>query len=286
MNQTEDGLFLQKGFLKENFLFFHLKDQQSLTIETHYHDFHKLVLFYAGEVTYTIEGKYYKLRPGDILFIANHALHKPIISASSPYERIILWINPSYILTTEYDLLGCFDRITGDTSHLLRPSPENKAHLHYLFSALEKAQKDTAPGHTVLQEACFNQLLVWINRYLKEPMSPTLTPDIHYEPRIQTLIDYINSHLTEDLSIDHLAAQSYLSKHYLMHFFKNHTGYSLHQYIQKKRLIKASHLLQQGKCMNSICMECGFTDYSNFARAFKKEFHVSPKHYKLKHKHS
>lgn len=283
MNKKEDGFYMQKGYLNEDFLFFHLKDQQIFNIAMHYHAFHKLIVFCSGDVTYCIEGKSYKLRPGDLLFIANDSLHKPIISASSTYERIILWINPKYTLP-EYHLLKCFDPITGDTSHLLRLSSEKKRHIDYLLSLLERAYKDKEPGNKLLQTACFHQLLVWLNRYLEDPILPSLTLDIHYNPRIQKLIDYINGHLTENLGIEQLAQQFYLNKHYLMHYFKSQTGYTLHQYIQKKRLIKASHLLQQGDSIHSICLDCGFGDYSSFARAFKKEFSLSPRHYLLQYK--
>lgn len=282
MNKTEDGLYLQKGYLDEDFLFFHLKDCKAPCVETHYHAFHKLVVFYKGDVTYCIEGKYYKLRAGDILFIPNHALHKPIISGLVPYERAILWINPELSFMKE-PLLQCFEPLKEERSHLLRFSVEQSKHFEYLINLLGNSITDTSFGHKSLRQSAFTQLLVWLNRYFQYSLPLWASSDIEYDARIQTLLTYIQEHLQEDLSINMLSKKMYLSKHYLMHFFKAQTGYSLHQYIQKKRLIKASLLIKQGHPVSSICECCGFGDYSSFARAFKKEFGCSPRNYKLQY---
>ena len=64
-----------------------------------------------------------------------------------------------------------------------------------------------------------------------------------------------------------------------MHLFKEETGYTLYNYILKKRVMKASDLLKSGMLAGEVCAQCGFGDYSSFVRAFKKEFQLSPKQY-------
>ena len=51
------------GYLNENFQFFHLKDQVEQEFPFHYHDFHKIIIFLSGNVTYYNEGKTYRLKP-------------------------------------------------------------------------------------------------------------------------------------------------------------------------------------------------------------------------------
>jgi len=89
----------------------------------------------------------------------------------------------------------------------------------------------------------------------------------------------INLNLNEDLSIDIISEKFYLNKYYLMHLFKQETGYTLHNYIQKKRVIRAAELLRSGLQAGEVCSLCGFGDYSTFVRTFKKEFNLSPKQY-------
>lgn len=70
-----------------------------------------------------------------------------------------------------------------------------------------------------------------------------------------------------------------MSKYYLMHKFKEQTGYTIHNYIIQKRLIMSNLLIKKGRSITDACMESGFNDYSNFSRAFKKIFMLSPKEY-------
>ena len=78
----------KKGYLNEEFRLFHIKDQTGQEFSYHYHDFHKVVIFLSGKVTYHIEGKAYQLKPWDILLVSRHAIHKSEINASVPYERL------------------------------------------------------------------------------------------------------------------------------------------------------------------------------------------------------
>lgn len=78
------------GYLDQEFRLFHIKDQTKRTFAYHYHDFHKVIIFLSGKAAYHIEGKSYYLKPWDILLVNRHAIHKPEIDFSVPYERCAL----------------------------------------------------------------------------------------------------------------------------------------------------------------------------------------------------
>lgn len=61
-------------------------------------------------------------------------------------------------------------------------------------------------------------------------------PAVYENVLYLNVCDYINNHLDEDLSLDHLASFFYASKYHISHVFKDNMGISLHQYILKKRL--------------------------------------------------
>ena len=82
--------------------------------------------------------------------------------------------------------------------------------------------------------------------------------------------------LEKDLSLESIARQFYMSKSYLMHKFKEMTGYSAHKYIQQKRLIQAAELIRDGVPVVEAGQRCGYGDYSAFLRAFKKLYGVNP----------
>ena len=69
----------------------------------------------------------------------------------------------------------------------------------------------------------------------------------------------------------------------IAHLFKEKYGLPIHQYIIKKRLSLCKDALLNNEEITEICLLCGFSDYSSFYRAFKKEYGLSPKQYKNQH---
>lgn len=285
VEQENRDLHTKRGYLRNDFELFHLKDNKNMQFEFHYHDFNKIIIFISGKVTYLIEGKAYKLKPWDILLVNNNEVHKPVIDHSETYERIILWINSSFLLqynNAQCNLLTCFELASEKKLNLLRLTPEYLLGIKNILSQLEEAIKSQDFGSNVLKDALFLQYIVQLNRVYLGVETDLEHPDIEYDETIGRILHYININLTEDLSIDKLASLFYLSKYYLMRKFKRQTGYTVHNYILQKRLIAANTLIKEGKSITTTCLECGFSDYSNFLRAFKKIFGLSPKkHYKM-----
>ena len=87
---------------------------------------------------------------------------------------------------------------------------------------------------------------------------------------------YINQHLNDDLSLDSLAQQFFISKYYLTRLFKQYTGLSLHQYVLKKRLIVARTMLMNGGKPYDVYIDVGFNNYPHFSKSFKDEFGIAP----------
>lgn len=272
----------KRGYLNEDFLFFKLKDKKKNEFEFHYHDFNKIIIFLSGEVTYIIEGKSYYLKPWDILLVGRNDIHQPIISSDLPYERIILWLNPYFLdahKRNDCDLQNCFTLATKRKMNMIRLNKKDIPSLKQTLDDLEEAIIDTNFGYEILKNSLFIQLMVKINRLFFGMDINKKLEDVHYDSRIESILSYINDNLENDLSIDLLGDLFYLNKYYLMHLFKRETGYTIYNYIQKKRVIKASDYIKSGMQAGEVCSLCGFGDYSSFVRTFKKEFKLSPKQY-------
>ena len=271
---------IRKGYLNNDFRFFHLKDQKGMEFESHYHDFYKIVIFISGKVTYLIEGKAYELNPYDILFINRNDIHKSEIAGSEIYERIILWMNSEFLdieSSESSKLKKCFQITSESKSKLMRLKKGDLAALKESLAKLESTCSSAAFGSDVLMKALFIELLIYLNRYCLSQENINITSGVSFDETISSILDYINDNLSEDLSLDMVASKFYLNKYYLMHRFKNQTGYSLHSYILKKRLMKANLLMKGGCSVGDVCAQCGFGDYSNFIRAYKKMYGMPPK---------
>jgi AraC-like DNA-binding protein len=270
----------KRGYLNSDFLLFHLKDQNTAELEPHYHEFYKIIVFISGKVTYLIEGKAYTLKPSDILFVSKNDIHKAQIDNSEIYERIVLWMSKDFLdkeSSKKAPLYNCFNVTAEKKSKLMRLNLEPLNNTKSLLNKLASAYKSTDFGHDLLAKALFIQLMIYLNRYCIKDENINVEFGVNSDERINAILDFINYNLDGDLSSDTIAQSFYMSKYNLLHKFKNLTGYTLHNYILKKRLMKAKILLQEGKSVGDTCILCGFGDYSNFIRAYKNMYGRPPK---------
>ncbi|MEY7999693.1 AraC family transcriptional regulator [Clostridium sp. Mt-5] len=274
-------LKIKKGYLNNDFRIFHLRDKISIDFQFHYHDFNKIVIFISGDVTYLIEGSSYKLKPWDILLINSNDIHKALINPNEVYERMILWINPDFLISrnNKCNLLSCFELASKRRFNLLRLENNHLNIIKKLLFAMETSLKNKELGYKVLMDSLFMQFMVYANRLFLSQKDMRELSDIKCDENITNILNYINENLKENLSLDNISSKFYMSKYYLMHKFKEQTGYTIHSYILQKRLIMSNLLIKKGKSITDACLESGFNDYSNFLRAFKKMFRLSPREY-------
>lgn len=96
---------------------------------------------------------------------------------------------------------------------------------------------------------------------------------------VRHAIHYIQDHLSEPVKVETLAKAQFISREHLTREFKRHTGFSPHAYIQKRKLLYAKECLLEGATITIACNDAGFTNYSHFIKAFKKEFELTPRQF-------
>ena len=261
------------GYLKEDFRLFHINAQTKKDFSYHYHDFHKIIVFISGKVTYHIEGKAYHLKPRDILLVSQGAIHKPEIDPSVPYERYIFWIRDD--LSCQ-ELNTCFQKANDRSFNLVRADSALQERLKDLLPEIEQTLQNKYFGDTVLRNALFTQFMIYINRIFLRTSSSPDKKTYSSDTQVEQLLKYINRNLSENLSIDQLANRFFFSKYHMMRKFKNETGYTIHNYITSKRLLMARSLISQGMPVMKAAQASGFHDYTTFVRAYKKQFGKAP----------
>lgn len=281
LDRSEVG---KRGYLNEGFRLFHLKDSCAPKLDYHYHEFDKMVLQLGGKVTYVVEGVSYYLQPWDILLVQHNLIHKPIIDSSEPYERIVLWLGRDWVADRSSGgetLDACFDLTRERGFHLLRADPERRLRYMNLIQELEEALHSGEFGAARMADTLCQQLLIHVNRdVLRSPAARVEQDSYHVDPKMEEVLRYIAVHLEEELSVDTLAREFFISRYYLMHRFKAVTGYTVHQYISQKRLLRAGELIRQGLPVMKAAEQAGFGEYSTFLRAFQNTFHMSPREFR------
>ncbi|MDO5292116.1 MAG: AraC family transcriptional regulator [bacterium] len=273
---------VKSGYLYQDYRVFHIKEKSNKLYEYHYHEFNKIIIFLSGDVTYHIEGKSYRLKPWDVLLVNNHDVHKPVIDSNTLYDRIVIWVDDEFLKKyseKDCDLTTCFKLADKKSFNLIRLDSDLKETLQHIINTLDASFHSDEYGSRLLSQSLFFELLIYLNRihinnsYIYDQSS------LEYDTQIIEITKYIKNNLGNDLSVDTIAKEFYLSKHYLMHKFKSKTGYTLHSYIQNKRLFKSIDLIKEGMPITSAASLCGFQDYSTFLRVFKKTYHCSPREF-------
>ncbi len=128
-------------------------------------------------------------------------------------------------------------------------------------------------------------------RYLQDPAKPLdylLAGDLFHlycrflHPKgrkldhIRAIISYIEKNYMEDLSVEAFAKRYGLDRRYLSRQFKKRTGFTIRGYISHVRIDAAYHFLTQGYSSKEVASMCGFSDISNFYKAFKEQQHMNP----------
>ncbi|GAA0753294.1 AraC family transcriptional regulator [Clostridium sartagoforme] len=270
----------RQHMLSTDYEIFHYKNTEMTGVSLHHHDFYECYLFISGDVTYYIEGRIYNLVPGDIVLINSKELHKAIINNNDViYERIVLWLNRSFlrnISNDETDLTLCFE--SEEKKNVLRMDFETQKNIRLILNKILSIQNTKVFGYELLYSAYITELMVYINTIMSTKNS-VLDVDIKKNNLIDSIIEYINNNIEEDITINELAEYCYLSKFHLSREFKRYTGTTIHKYIIQKKLILAKELILSNISIKEVYKKCGFGDYSNFFRAFKNEYGVTPKEF-------
>lgn len=103
-----------------------------------------------------------------------------------------------------------------------------------------------------------------------------------YQVRMNSVVDYIHDHLSENPSVEELSRVAHFSKFHFHRQFSGYIGISVLKYIQLIRLRRASWRLafRRDDRIIAIAMSAGFENPESFTRAFKKTFGQTPSQFR------
>lgn len=239
----------------------------------HAHEWMEVLYCISGKGNYQVEGVQYPLEAGDIFILRPGEMHKILIDSSVPYERIVIHFSPHLLinLDPEQNLLRPFiDRPLGRFNRY-GSDIDPKGLLHSAFAGFD-FKHISQPRLNLLARLLL--FLTALNGLYSQELITTHMP----APGLQSqLVDYVNEHLFENISIQSIADEFFRSRSQISRVFQQATGSSLWEYVTIKRLMAARAMLQRGESANAACTACGFSEYSSFYRAYKSYFGHSPK---------
>ena len=165
----------------------------------------------------------------------------------------------------------------------LRPSDEGYTEIKALLFEIFKIIRQKDRHYELLLKSKLEELIYLFYFYR---LVERKTSDDHYRKneKIREIIDYINQHYAENLTIDKLSLLMGYSKTHFMTIFKQQTGTSCTEFIIQARLNAACEELRNSvKPVLEIATDVGFNNLSNFNRQFKHYYDQTPSQYRKTH---
>lgn len=270
--------------LDEDYRIFIYYDTSKDKIYKHMHNFYEIYRLVSGHVKYSTAGNSFYLTPGDFLFINRHQEHFPeVLDFSEPYERIALHVSPDTLKELScdgIDLAAIFSQNEFKVYHY--PAAIEKQIQSYYRQLIRLYDEPDVYGRKILGRSLLASLFVLLTQHMDTPFVYSFDKSNKDIQIISVTRQYIQNHLNEKIRIAELADYLFMNQYYFMHQFKEQSGMSVYQFIQKVRIDALKEQIEEGSALMAAAQNCGFGDYSNFYRYFKKEFGCSPKEYFLK----
>ena len=253
----------------------------------HSHDVYEFLVFLGGKCEFFCEGKTYNLRRGDVVVIPPYAVHEANVEDIDKYERIIVMVSKHLMAdfsssspSMKEDIV--YQKTQG--SFVLHLHSKNFQNIISLFlEIINRIKNDEENFSFTLHYLLLQALQVIFN---PASSTPNLSNKDELDQRFVSILQYIDSHLTEpDLSLERVSNHFHLNKYYFSHYFKKNMNLPFYRYVSLKRLSYSVTLIKQNQfSIETIALKSGFPDYSSFYRLFKREYNLSPKNLQKEYK--
>jgi len=239
-----------------------------------------LLFVVEGNFMVSMDGKDYHLQESDILIINRNTIYS--ISGDSNNVLVSLSIT-NHFFKMQYEayyhyIFECFSK-NSDTGR-----EEVLAQLRRLLAKIVISHSQKSEDSSVSVQSDLYQILLMMIRFFKKSIPYQEQIELEDE-RITRILNYIEHHYGEPLSLTDMANQEFLSPSYFSRYFKQFVGINFSKYLTSVRLKHSKEdLVHSSDSLFQIASRNGFTTAKQFALAFKSIYQQTPANYRKKHK--
>ncbi|MEI3218314.1 MAG: AraC family transcriptional regulator [Lachnoclostridium sp.] len=248
-------------------------------VTTHWHKEAELTFITSGSAIYQIDLVEYPVKNGDIVFIPPLALHSIALDTCDNFISETYVFHMNFLGGNSIDI--CSTRYLTPMVNqefvlpYLIPS-EHPAHmaLQNIIRQTNLLYDEAAFGYELAIKSLFLQAIFLFLQYREENTHSEIKKS---SAKLKHVLDYIEQHLGEPISISELAQLCYFSNYHFMRFFKKHMNMTCMEYIKTLRLEKSVEQFKQGNTsILDVSLSVGFHNLSYFHREFKKKYGMTP----------
>jgi AraC family transcriptional regulator len=214
-------------------------------------------------------------QPGDVLLMPAGSMGK--FYRSGPGSSLVFWLDPQLL-----QQVATTTNSPKPSQLELRPALHDRSvALTSLAQMFHVEMQQAQLGDNLYLESLTQLFAIQVLREYGVFSLSEIAPQKGLPPRqLQRAIDYIKSHLHENLQLAKIAEVTGFSTTYFCTLFRQSVGVTPHQYVLQQRIERAKLLLQQSQLeLADIAIQCGFANQSHFTRHFRQIVGVTPKIY-------
>lgn len=254
-------------------------------VPIHWHNDFEINLIREGEAVFQVYQKSYRVRTGEGFLLNRNVPH----SCSSPGNEHVRY---STILVRPDFLYGDFG--SDVERKCFQPFLQNSAIPCIYLTGFDENGKEILQKLNQVEEAfdrkrfCYElkikgllcEAFAMILYGHRQELTKFVPANLQELERLEKMLNYLNMHFTEVISLQDLADQVHLSREVCCRLFKKMTGKTITGYLGEYRVNKSFSLVQSGQySMTQITEMVGFSNPSRFASAFRKRFGCNPGEY-------
>jgi len=224
-------------------------------IKSHFHSFFELYYLESGERYHVLPDSVVLLKAGDLVLFPPSSMHHSYGKSDVPFDRIVVYFRPEAVLSE-----GLLKEL-GRKTIVCSVSGSGRYSVQNLLTMLLKETEAPEPHSAEYKKSMLNMLLVTVLRNAemkKVRKEKDLTAKIAH---------YIYCHYAEDIDLESLSREFYLSRFYMCRKFREETGSTIIRYLNTTRILHARRLMMESDMnFTEICGEVGFKSLTHFNR--------------------
>lgn len=240
----------------------------------HAHDFAEISVILEGQSDYTIGKDHFTAQAGTVMLFNPDTLHQDVQMKNTTSHQLHIGIK-------SFSLEGYKRNYFPFTSSVIHLGQRHHEFLNRCWRLVEE-KSSRQIGYDLMIKTLVMEIIVMIlrseNSSQLEISSLSLKEtDREKQVVVNNIVYFIETHHTEDISLEILAETLYISPTYISKVFKEETGDSPINYLIKVRLNRAKQLLEtQQTTVKEVAEMVGYQDAYHFSKLFKKHYGQSP----------